>query len=620
MIFYSYLKFTYFTLAKKWSVYICNGLYLLVLALFMYLFPVLLKYDLFNAYRYKITITMIIVFAVIAASNLSVNLFRATIDDGTDLLISSKPISRSQMIGGKFIVLIINIFCVSAFATIIASFTTISPYNDYDMNIAIIIGSGIGTFIVYLVWSAIAILFCLLFKKSTVVLATLGIQVCLLVISAVCSLVVVPPNKYIQQQHKNLRMNNVCLVQDPNESSDQIHPEYQWATFLYQKNNLPITNQTKYNGISLEKQGISTADLLANLWAYGEQHSNRQAIVSLDLDYQLASLYAIYTPQTTNDLGNGPAINRILNSDQHSEFWNLDFSRSGYAEIAKQINAMQLTSPNNFNYTLIANPYVSFKVSHNNNFHTVHTDTYFPKAHGKSLYAFNEQTLSYPKIQKRRLVLGEFHNLQEFGKYYYSTLVPMSQRFIQGMKKKNSEFTYANTSSFYSSLLTIYLSNNQEIHPEQWQTKNEIKPYFQKFNDQYNLFQYWSYRLLQDYLTQPNQYSWLKPEGILNILHVLNCFPENTHPSQQIQIWNTSCAFVGNSRQLWQYLNRGHNTNNWLYFVPQFALMPEEQLATLSIATVEPALNLTALAICWSLLAFILMAVAIKTYSNKEFI
>lgn len=579
----------------------------------MYILPVLLKQTLLEVFAFKGLIMLGILFAVMAATTLALQIFRTPIEDGTDILVLSKPLTRTTVLWTKVFVEIIWILIIATGLTVIASFTLIGA-NDTSSAAsakAVILGSFLGTIVIFMVWGSMATFFTIFFKKIVVFLVAVGIESILIVIGMVCSMAINDPASLLKTKN-NIEFNAVCLLSKPNKDQ-QIN--YQWGA-IGLENNQPITEKTIWNGDTLEAQMVPVTHALNYLWDQQANKSNQKTLQAIDLEYQLASMVNVYTSQMLQEIsiaGNacqkGP-LDDIFNQKLFGIAWDLQFNNLGFTQIQKNLNASQIKFSNQ-DWSLMMNATLSFKNVQNPNWNYKSSHLSAPDVSGTLKNAVKPFPVSLltAQITNNGLKTLEITTPSQFVDVYLHSQTNNINQFKQAVPNSN-------ILSYYSSLYLANLMTQNHLTTQDFTNPGKINPQLiNTFSDQINELSYLSYLTLEDYFSNPNTNLSLNTQDITQLLGLLN-LSENTY---QLSYTNSVPMFVGNLndlQQCHQYLNK---PNYWYLYNAQLNLIPNHSLQTFSIVHLSNTYNFWILLLTWFGFSLVMFAVAVSLYSKRDF-
>ena len=306
----SYILFIFKTVFNKKSIYIYSGILFLFFILITYILPYALKMYINQLFSLSLILALLIFLIAIFSILVSTTIFRQGIDDGSELLIITKQLSRKEIIIAKFIALLVILLLTSLIAFIVPVFLKFSKYGT-STPLDYCCGYFLATFIVSIFFGSISILFCLIMKKNHATFTTLGIASVLMFINAINYLTVSNTGGYISKYSYGL--DSVSIKQkDGTILTGDILSQY----------NLPYISEKHTNIIdNLQKEALKETKIktytymdpffqLSNLFSLGNfYHSqNHSSLNNLNVSDQLfvdsswTNLYLTFTPILDVDL------------------------------------------------------------------------------------------------------------------------------------------------------------------------------------------------------------------------------------------------------------------------------------------------------------------------------
>ena len=534
-----------------------------------------------------------VLFAVMSATTISIQIFRNSIEDGTEILVLSKPLTRTLVLWTKVFVLFIWTLIISftaGFASIFTIFT--GANNDGYTAQSVILGSSIGTLIIFLVWSSISVFFSIFFKKFTVFIISMGIQSVLIVISIVFSVIVNPVANKLNKEHE-IRFDNLTLIHK-DSNNDSI--KYQNVLVGSYKNE-PITLNTNFNGFSLKKYGLENNEILSAIWNKANAKSNKKLLQAIDLEYQFASLLNIYNDKMLKSINLGSSYNK--NSIIDSMFSNPLPSIALNLKLDKKIDYSWIynnfkpisSNINNKEYTLISNGSTNFQEVEQKSINkTIPTPFKNNSGEIKNI-KFDDYTYPIFSLDQNSHIQNKtFSNLEEFAKYYYSDAIDIVNKLLTQLQENANKLTHISASTIYFSLIASQLK----------QAGLSFKQISQKITD----FQYLTYKVF----VNQNQFNFLKQTDLNKISEVLN-YSSNQYFTYKNPVNIYVSANIANS----------DNMKNWYYYTPQLSIIPSDELVNINGGQLTCIYNDNALISCWFAFSFIVFIISISLYSKKDF-
>jgi len=179
---FTYYKFLFIDTIKRKSVWITWLIYLFTIVAFMIILPVastLSVYQLWSNTTIAICQTFVGVAAAIFTAILAINVFKNSNEEGTELIIISKPISRVKIVVSKFVMFFTLCILVNLTAVLVTCFTIFIPSTEKKFYWGLVISMFIGNLIVFGVYGALAILLTVRFVKAGIIVTNVIVSVVL---------------------------------------------------------------------------------------------------------------------------------------------------------------------------------------------------------------------------------------------------------------------------------------------------------------------------------------------------------------------------------------------------------------------------------------------------------
>ncbi len=326
----SCINFFYKTILNKKSIYLFTLLLIFVYILVTYILPYALKININQLLQMSIILVLLILLIAIYAIIVSSTIFRQGIDDGSEILILTKSVSRKQIVLSKTIVLISFILFISIIAFIIPIFLNFSKYGTKSfLNYSG--GYFLSTLLVSTLFSAISIFFCLIMKKSYATLASIGIAFVLTIIDSVNFLLVNNPGYYFQKQGYSIQKVN-----------------------YYDSNNNPV-NGVILNQFYLPYICDKQDNIIEKIEEKGIKKTSTNIYASIDPFYQFSTLFSLGNFYESENNFSGKNINNI-DSIFSTSSWNnyyLSFTPIQKFNLKNEFNIIEENT--NQKYTYIFN-------------------------------------------------------------------------------------------------------------------------------------------------------------------------------------------------------------------------------------------------------------------------
>ncbi|BAC44386.1 ABC transporter permease [Malacoplasma penetrans] len=150
---------------KKISYYIAIALYQLLLLVFICLSLII---DVQPTYFFSnpITITFLIFLLTVVASYITIDIYKTPIEDGSELIIVSKPLNRSSIFISKLFIISIFGLINSLISIPIVSIVFSFPNSVHSYSLIALLGIPTASLVIYLAFSSISLFASIFFKKA----------------------------------------------------------------------------------------------------------------------------------------------------------------------------------------------------------------------------------------------------------------------------------------------------------------------------------------------------------------------------------------------------------------------------------------------------------------------
>ncbi|EGZ31766.1 ABC transporter permease [Malacoplasma iowae] len=263
------------SLIGKKVIVLCGLLaYAIIICLYTSIIPILSEKPPISLFRssYSTSLLMLLVAAVI--SIIAVEIFRTPIDDGTELLIVSKPISRKEIVFVKLFIFLLYILLLSLIGTIIASFAFLNSSSSKDDSTTLVLGVLLGTIVNGLLFGSITTILSIYLKKIVSMVISVGISFALLIMTFLGSFTIKSPVAILKDRGYTVTPITILDI-----SKDK-------------KNNDDVLKQTN----ALFSTGLPDGETLQMAWNKAANVSPYKTFSFFDFGYQLSSLYSLSNP------------------------------------------------------------------------------------------------------------------------------------------------------------------------------------------------------------------------------------------------------------------------------------------------------------------------------------
>lgn len=309
---FKYFLFSLKSILHKKSYYISTLVYFVTLILVTYMFPAILKQPFINVLTQWFIWTMVVLAIAITITMSTIYVFKSGIEDGTEVLISSKPISRVECIWAKLLLMFIIILFQSFVSFIIALFLPLAKYGIKE-NMPIAGGFFLFSFIVSLFFCASGMLFALISKQQAAMFLNFSLGFLLVLITSINVILSKTPGKIINEQGYSLTNKMYIPAYDKKTNKKHLSEGY-----LLKYKNKVITK----NSMELGKD-VDFNKLIKDIYQNAYNESSFVKTVNLDPAFQWIMLLNISNFQL---------------QEKTSPFWYNDLSYAfnlAFANIAK---------------------------------------------------------------------------------------------------------------------------------------------------------------------------------------------------------------------------------------------------------------------------------------------
>lgn len=404
-MFFSYTRYLCSSLSRNKFIHISSVLYFFVTIFLIYFLPIILNLKLIVLTRYVYFFMLLMMFGVFNAANIVAFIFRQSIDDGSELIMQTKPIKKTSLAYSKILVYIITILSIAVIETIICAFTSLTYYGGHDIAQALCLNIFLGTILVYILFGGICVFLCLYLKQIIAVISSVSIFLVFMIYSLIANQIFMSIPKYILKTD-NIYLDPISLVADNNQAGLDYHGGILGS--INSSGNY-ITKDL-YSEI-VPDNSIKPENFLQYKWNETVKQKNYEAYLYTNFMYQLASIYT--NPPQSFLTGPVTNLSYIIHSSNSfdlklkfsQEFSNLNFVNFAY---------------NNQNYYLTNNAGVNF-IDYNNKIYETSVKNQFNN--GTLSYFNNTTPLIYLDGNNiSNLTLGyDNTSLQKFVNSYFST-------------------------------------------------------------------------------------------------------------------------------------------------------------------------------------------------------
>lgn len=156
--------------------------------------------------------------ASIFTAVLAINIFKDTREEGTELIVISKPISRAKIVLTKFFVF--GLFCllINLSTLLLTSFTILLPETEPRYYAGLMISMLIGNAVTFAIFGAISIFLSVKFAKMGVIIVNIVISLIFLIYQVLTAFIFNTPLKELD--NKDMSALNYIVLQRNEETGD----------------------------------------------------------------------------------------------------------------------------------------------------------------------------------------------------------------------------------------------------------------------------------------------------------------------------------------------------------------------------------------------------------------
>lgn len=641
----NYLRFLYTTSFQKWSIYLAIALYALVGIIVFFVIPAAMKANVVSVVQMSSIMSMFILIGAISASTIAVELFRDGIENGSEIIIFSKPLRRTHIIWSKIIVMLTIILLISALTMVLALFSGLSYYKAFNVGL---FGAGalVASWIIFIFFGSIGIFASLFLKKVGTILITTGFAVAMMLYTFITGIITTSPAAYFNQNSISVRPITL-LKKAKNEQTVEITKQtqtnkvdYSWHV-LALLNKKILTSETP-NIFNPNKPVAANLQIyLKNYWSHAVENKFWLNIQYMDLNTQFTSLFNLSVNRFFNSslsnyftqrgklvksyLYQFVPVNNSLN-DIKSDY----LSKNGYMNILSQYPINDRNIPVNPvpGQTITLQP-TTFLLTINSqsdyDFVNNLSDQYGQRI---TKYALNktgqldfleqinlpswENNLTEPYILKQNTyITTDPTSLNNFVNTYYSptilnTINELNLQAVNNLQK------YASYYATYFFMQALYDAKTETFKDFLKLNPFSQKDVMKKFNESFYDFQYLTFLALQQ---QKN----LTYNNDLNKTMMFVLGLPNSYQSNQIK-------FLAANPNIWKnFLNPANeDMKNKTYeyllnYQPPLELLNSIYFQTLNNVNPYNIYNVGALVGSWIVLSLAFMMISLAFYAKKDF-
>ncbi len=281
-----YYKFCLNVLFRSIFVYITWALYFLVLIFLFYLLPIMLDTKLSYITSYTYFFIILVMIAMTNVSSLIYAIFRKSIDDGSELIVISKPITRTSIIWAKIILYLMITSIVASITALISYLTRFTNYSNVTVSTELAKNTFIATIVIYLLFGGIASILSIFMKQVGSLICLLSIFILLMIYSVISNQIFMSIPKSLKYK-QGLYLSPISLVQTDKEN-DLSKTNYHWGANASINSNNNFMTLEFYNK---QNFGVSPNNYLQHSYNKSVESNNFYVYLWTNIVYQLTSIY-----------------------------------------------------------------------------------------------------------------------------------------------------------------------------------------------------------------------------------------------------------------------------------------------------------------------------------------
>ena len=199
-----YFNFLFIQTIKRRPVWVTWILFLFAIACFLIILPAASGVETLQLWAnttVSFAQTIMAMIAGVFTAILAINIFRDSQEEGTELIVISKPITRNKIVLTKFLVFGFVCLIVNITAVILTSFTILLPETEKTYFAGLVVSMFIGNAVVFAIMGAISILTSVKWAKIGVIVTNLLIVLILLIFQVLASFVFKTPTQALNSKN-----------------------------------------------------------------------------------------------------------------------------------------------------------------------------------------------------------------------------------------------------------------------------------------------------------------------------------------------------------------------------------------------------------------------------------
>ncbi|WP_412032351.1 hypothetical protein [Malacoplasma muris] len=398
----SFFKYTFKTSLKRLSIYIVSIAYLLLLTIVINVVPPLAKQQPIWILWSPIVTSFFVFGNSTVVAMIIIEIFRTPIEDGTEIITMSKPLSRWEITIVKMVIFLIYVVIISILASALASFVYLNKESSLHDSTIIVLGVFVGNIITSIIFGGISIILSIYCRKITSLLIIISLSFTITLLNVFATLSTINPIKILRKQDVKIEFVDLISNSASNNNNETLNIKNGAVVVA---NNGSILNNQKSSLVYSEVQQVSNWDI----WSY------------CNLSGQLSSMYLLNSSANFSQ--------KMFDMASNISDWNT-FTFEKYNISSEKKHVFYYGVPNEFSQildnknSLVFHEYLLY-LKRNNIFN------FISKPRHTSLIPIN-----YNRNQNKKISPDLFNNL--WNKYYDSI---KKELFLNYEKYNNSQQT-----------------------------------------------------------------------------------------------------------------------------------------------------------------------------------
>lgn len=205
--FFDLVLFSYMfkSIMKNVGLYVCSLIYIITIFVIVFIIPYFSGVSPNQILLNPIVLSIIVFVISVLSAFLGIILFKTPVDDGTELLIVSKPLSRLEILNTKIIIFLIGTLLLSILGSIVSLFIFLNENTIPQKNLFIFLGFFVGSFISFSFFGFLSLIICLFAKKILVFISVCGLAMLFFLGTTLNSLTSTNPLKNMYIEGKEIK-------------------------------------------------------------------------------------------------------------------------------------------------------------------------------------------------------------------------------------------------------------------------------------------------------------------------------------------------------------------------------------------------------------------------------